>query len=220
MKFSDSLWRQISPIYHKILSHPFNQELGQGTLEERRFLFYLEQDAYYLIGFSRALAFIAARADSSKIIHPFLTFALGALVAERELHAKFLGPLCDRERIEPTPACLAYVQYLMATTAIAPLEEAVAAVLPCFWIYREVGRHIALSAYECNPYSHWIATYSSQEFSEETDRAISILDEMAAHCPPLLLARMEKAFEQSALLEWHFWDDSYSLHFKKIGNNI
>ncbi len=211
MRFSDSLWRQITPIYQRIIRHPFNDELAQGTLSYERFIFYMKQDAHYLVGFSRALALIAGRADSSKIIHQFLNFALGALVAERELHAKFLPPNFTGDNIEPSPACMAYIQYLIATAATAPLEEAMAAVLPCFWIYREVGRNIAAYAKESNPYMRWIDTYSSQEFSDGTDQAISILDEIASRCSTHALTRMETAFEYCSLFEWHFWDDAYTM---------
>ena len=85
MKFSDTLWQQVIPIYQKIITHPFNNELAQGTLSYDRFIFYMEQDAYYLINFSRALGFIAARANSSHIIHhPFnVELAQGTLSRER-----------------------------------------------------------------------------------------------------------------------------------------
>lgn len=53
---------------------------------------------------------------------------------------------------------MAYTQYLIATTATAPLEEALAAVLPCFWIYREVGHHVAKHCMQANPYMRWIKT--------------------------------------------------------------
>lgn len=216
MKFSDSLWQQTAPIYQKILDHPFNRELMRGVLDETRFLFYLRQDAHYLVGFSRALALIAGRADSSKIICPFLQFALGALTAERELHAQFL-PL-DYET-DPTAACIAYTHYLIAIAATASLEEAIAAVLPCFWIYREVGRSIAEHASANNPYRKWIDTYSSEEFSEGTNLAIALLDEMADQCSPHTLQRMEKAFECCSLFEWHFWNDAYAMNLFRVINN-
>lgn len=211
MKFSHYLWQQVNPIYEKIITHPFNTQMAQGTLDKEKFLFYMEQDAYYLVGFSRALAFIAARAISSKTITPFLSFAQGALIAERTLHANFLPPGHDLDFIEPSPACLAYTQFLIATAATAPLEEAIAAVLPCFWVYRNVGCNIAKEATENNPYMRWISTYSSPEFSTATDQAINILDEVASECTSNELTRMERAFEYSTLLEWHFWDDSYEM---------
>lgn len=211
MKFSDTLWQKCAPIYKRIIEHPFNVELAEGSLDQKRFIFYISQDAYYLVAFSRALALIAGRADSSSTIHQFLNFSVGAIVVERELHANFLPLESVLDGIEPSPACMAYTQYLIATAATAPLEEAIAALLPCFWIYREVGLNIAANTAVNNPYILWIDKYSSQEFSDAVDLAISILDEKAGQCSANMLARMEKAFENSALFEWHFWDDAYQM---------
>jgi thiaminase/transcriptional activator TenA len=211
MKFSEYLWQATLPTYQQILQHPFNTELAEGTLDKKCFIFYMAQDAYYLISFSRALAFIAGRAVSSKTIHQFLSFSLGALVAERELHASFLPSNYNCDRVEPSPSCMAYTQYLIATAATAPLEEAIAAVLPCFWIYREVGRNIAAHCMHDNPYMRWIETYSSQEFSDGTDQAISLLDNLAGQSSTEALEGMKKAFEYSSLFEWHFWNDAYKM---------
>jgi thiaminase/transcriptional activator TenA len=211
MKFTDQLWQMITPIYHQIIQHPFNIELGIGTLDRQRFDFYLEQDAHYLMSYSRALSFIAARAGSSSNIQWFLTFALKALAAERELHTNFFPPNYSWDNVEPSPTCIAYTQHIIALAATAAIEEAIAAILPCLWVYREVGRHTAVSAVETNPYIDWIKTYTNIEFSNDTDQAIAILDGLASHCAPQQLARMKKVFEYSALFEWHFWNDSYQM---------
>jgi len=194
MKFSERLWQKIAPTYQAIVHHPFNIELADGTLDKDRFLFYMAQDAHYLVEFSRALAIIAGRTKDSKIITQFLNFALGALVAERELHQNFLPADHNFDHVEPSTACLGYTQFLIATAATGSLEEAVAAVLPCFWIYRDVGRHISTHTIVGNPYERWIDTYSCEEFSDATDCAIEILDLFASACAPHLLVGMEKAF--------------------------
>ena len=215
MKFSENLWQLASPIYQNIIDHPFNTELAEGTLDERRFLFYMEQDASYLVSFSKALALIAARSVSTHKMRHFLNFSLGALIAERELHANFLPKGYNFDRAEPSPSCIAYAQYLIAMAATASLEEAVAAVLPCFWIYREVGRDLATRLNKESPYARWIETYSGEEYSQGTDQAILLLDDLAAGASPTTLERMIKAFEYSALYEWLFWDDAYNMRLFK-----
>lgn len=218
MRFSEHLWQTIVPVYQRIIQHPFNAELAEGTLDEKRFIFYMAQDSHYLIHFSRALALIAGRSVSSKKIHQFLNFSLGALCAERELHATFLPSNFSSDKsdkIDPSPSCLAYTQYLIATAATASLEEAIGAVLPCFWIYREVGCNIAVNCAPNNPYARWIQTYSSEEFSHSTNEAIDLLDKIAEESSTEVLERMKKAFEYSTLFEWHFWDDAYKMNIFK-----
>jgi thiaminase/transcriptional activator TenA len=215
MRFSEHLWQSIVPVYQRIIRLPFNAELAEGTLDEKRFIFYITQDSHYLIHFSRALALIAGRSVSSKTISQFLNFSLGALCAERELHATFLPSNYSSDEIDPSPSCLAYTQYLIAIAATASLEEAIAAVLPCFWIYREVGCNMAANCVCNNPYAKWIETYSSKEFSYSTNKAIDLLDKIAEECPTEVLERMKKAFEYSTLFEWHFWDDAYKMNIFK-----
>ena len=49
------------------------------------------------------------------------------------------------------PTCAHYTHYLLALAHNAPYEMAVAALLPCFWIYWEVGKHLLETARPDNP---------------------------------------------------------------------
>lgn len=106
---------------------------------------------------------------------------------------------------------MAYTDYLMATASTASLEEGIAAVLPCFWIYREVGRALSLRAQANNPYISWIESYSSEALSEGTDQAIAILDEIAEGASEEGRIRMESAFNRSALFELRFFEGAKRL---------
>lgn len=218
-KFTDRLWEKITPIYEQILHHPFIRELAEGTLCQEKFNFYMQQDAFYLVEFSKTLALIAGRSTSVEMVNHFLMFSTNALNAERSLHQRFLEGVRDNGAI--SPACLAYTNYLIATASKASLEESMAAVLPCFWIYREIGQHIKNKSQNDNPYKLWIELYSSECFSKEVDLIISITNKNVNHASVKL---MELAFKNSALLEWQFWDDAYYLkcinnNFKKIDFN-
>lgn len=211
MQFSEHLWQITTPIYQQIVQHPFNTELAEGVLDEKCFIFYMAQDSYFLINFSRALALVAGRSITSKTINQFLNFSLGALCSERELHVSFLPSNINTDKIEPSPSCFAYSQYLIATAATATVEEAIAALLPCFWIYREVGLGIARNCQRNNPYIRWIETYTSETYSNVVNQAICLTDELADCCSSEVLDRMKEAFEFSAIFEWHFWDDAYKM---------
>lgn len=212
MKFSDQLWQKAAPIYQRILDHAFIKELASGELDFEKFKYYMEQDSLYLIEFSKALALIAGRLNSPVDIQRFLHFSFGALIAERELHAHFVS---ISEPFEWSPTCLSYTSYLLATAATASVEEAIAVVLPCFWIYREVGEYIASKTSENNPYALWIATYSSPEFWESTEKMINLFDKAAEQTSDKGRKLMETAFENSALFEWHFWNDAHNMETLK-----
>lgn len=215
MKFSDSLWQHIYPIYDSIVHHPFNQELMNGTLDRERFLFYMKQDVYYLVRFARALAFIAGRIDSVDLSQMFLQFALDTFMAERELGTLFLSPEYHLNHIEPSPACVGYTQHLLMTAATASVEEAIASVLSCCWIYREIGRYMSMRVFDNHPYALWITMCSGKEFSEKTDAIIALVDQMASQSSPEMAARMKRAFELCSLFERDFWDDAYNMVIDK-----
>ena len=174
MKFTGTLWNQIQPIYDKILEHPFNQEFIQGSLSREVFQFYLKQDSLYLLDFSRALALIGAKSTSPNRVVQFLEFAQGSIAAERGLHEQFFAEYEIEVNVPKAPGCLSYTNFLLATAALQPHEEAIAAVLPCFWIYREVGRYIAQHAVSNHPYQQWIDLYSGEEFAKAVASAIAI----------------------------------------------
>jgi thiaminase (transcriptional activator TenA) len=211
MHFSKKTFKEIAPLYEAILALPFNQALMQGTLDTTVFSFYIEQDRLYLQDYGRALAIIAAKSES-QYIQNFLDFAKGAVLTEQELvHGYFKQKYDYQDTGTLTPATIAYTSFLLKTALLEPVEVAVAAILPCFWVYREVGLYIAKHTKENNPFARWISTYADDAFSKSVDEAITIFDALALDASDSMLQKMTDAFYKSTCLEWHFWNDAYGL---------
>jgi thiaminase (transcriptional activator TenA) len=213
--FSQQAWDRNAPTYEIIRTMPFNTELAAGTLSETRFKHYITQDAHYLIGFGRALTLAAAKAPNPDRIVQFAKSAEGAIVVERALHGSFFrqyGIASDVFAQTPlTPACHHYVSYLIATAYGEPYEVLLGALLPCFWIYAEVGRDIHARAAPANPYQAWIDTYAGEEFHAAVRAVIAATDEVADAASPQLRERMHAAFTRATQLEWMFWDSAFRL---------
>ncbi len=198
-----------SDIIQTIIHHPFNQELMDGTLEQDKFTFYIEQDALYLQDFARCHAMIASKIDLL-FVEIFLKYAKGALIAEQQgVHQFFKQAFKAKDTGKITPALLSYTSYLLKTCAMEPVEVAVAAVLPCFWIYKEVGLIIAKKSSVKNPYAAWIDVYSGEDFGNSVNEAILIFDELSDKTDDMTRQKMLDAFYKSTCLEWHFWQDAY-----------
>lgn len=209
MKLSTKAWERSANIYNAIIKHPFNQELMQGTLAKDKFAYYIEQDVIYLQDFSRCHAIIASKIPLEHM-HSFLKYAEYTLIAEQEVvHQFFTKEFNFTETGLITPATLSYTSYMLKTCLNESVEIALAALLPCFWVYREVGLFIAAIAEKNNPYFRWIETYSSEAFCNSVDEAIIIFDAMAANTTEAVREKMLDAFYKSTCLEWHFWNDSY-----------
>ena len=213
--FSAQAWQRNLTAYERILALPFNRELTAGILAEEKFRHYMIQDAHYLEGFARALSLVSAKGQTADHIVHFAMAAQTAIVVERSLHADYFGKFGvspdDFAAAEPTPVCEHYVSYLLRVTALEPFEVGLAALLPCFWIYREVGRHIHQAAVEPNPYQAWIDTYAGAEFEAAVDAVITVVDQVATGASPRMHAAMHLAYKRATQLEWMFWDSAYHL---------
>ncbi|MBQ7808486.1 MAG: TenA family transcriptional regulator, partial [Rhodococcus sp.] len=107
-----------------------------------------------------------------------------------------------------------YVSYLTATAATAPYPVSAAAVLPCFWIYAEVGRDLAASAREVldadpsHPYAQWVTTYDAPEFHESVAQARVLVDAAAEAATETEREAMSEAFRIASRYELMFWDSA------------
>lgn len=215
MTFSNDAWAKNAARFETIRTMPFNEELARGTLSRERFQHYMIQDAHYLIAFGRALAVAAAKADDADGLVQFSHAAEVAVIVERSLHSDFMqqfGVSPEAFAATPlSPACDHYTSYLIATAWSASYPVALAALLPCFWIYAEIGRDIHGRAVRPNPYNAWIETYAGEEFHAAVRGVIATVDKVAATVSPSVLAEMHKAFTRATQLEWVFWDSAYRL---------
>ncbi|MEO1198049.1 MAG: thiaminase II [Pseudomonadota bacterium] len=215
MPFSQDAWDRNLALYKRTLSHPFNVELAQGTLSRARFKQYMIQDAHYLTAFGRALSVAAAKADHADGIVQFSEAAKVAIIVERSLHADYFETFDvsadDFETAELSPGCHHYTSYLIAAAWSEPYPVVLAALLPCFWIYAEVGRDIHGRAGDPNPYRAWIDTYAGEEFHEAVRDVIATVDRVALDASSKTIEAMHNAYTTAAELEWMFWDSAYRL---------
>ena len=209
MKFTASLWEEIRDIYPKIIDHPFIQELMKGTLDQDRFIFYVQQDSLYLKDYSKALALIAVKFDTSERISQFLKFAEYSIKVEEERHMSYLKQQSITPGDQKSPACFTYTNFLLSVAALGSIEEAIASILPCFWVYEKVGNYICANAPENNPYHDWINVYAGDEFKEATDKVLEITDEIAGQANGYSRENMKEMFILSTKMEYLFWDSAY-----------
>ena len=211
--FSDAAWQRIGQLRAAIHALPFNAELSAGTLDAERFRFYIVQDAIYLGQYARVLAIAGARGPDPTTLHAFASSALEAVAVEQALHEQYLTQFgVDPTRVadaEPSPDCLGYTSFLLAAAYHEPWEVLVAALLPCFWLYWDVGSAIARRAEAANPYRAWIDTYADEAFGTAVRTVIGITDRAAAATTEAIRARMMSAFVRSSQFEWLFWDGAY-----------
>jgi thiaminase (transcriptional activator TenA) len=215
-RFCDHAWQRTTELRAAIHGLPFNRELAAGTLDQARFQFYISQDALYLDQYGRILAMAGARGPDGATLRLFAESALEAVAVEQVLHSQYLAQFEVGES-EPSPDCLNYTSFLLATAYHEPWEVLMAALLPCFWIYWDIGNAIAREAAADNKYRAWIDTYSDEEFGNAVRAVIAATDKAAEGTTDAVCARMMTAFTRSSQYEYLFWDGAYQLRGWPVG---
>jgi thiaminase/transcriptional activator TenA len=202
--FTDTLWANTRPIYNQTLSHPFLNGLTAGELPPSRFQFYLAQDALYLRTFSRALSILAAKAPNEEWGILLNRHAVESLEVERQLHQSLLKSSDRPARMAPTN--LAYGNHLLVSVSQRPFAEGLAAMLPCYWIYWEVGKELKLRGSKNAGYQRWIDQYAGEEYGATVRQVLDIMNAEAATISARSRQEALRLFEISARYEYMFWD--------------
>nr|MBS1900197.1 bifunctional hydroxymethylpyrimidine kinase/phosphomethylpyrimidine kinase [Actinomycetota bacterium] len=208
-------WSSIAPIRRAIDDLPFLRRLADGSLPEAPFRAYLAQDALYLRDYARTLAEAARLAPDSAEQAFWAHSAEQSVIGELQLHASLLSPEgigAATFRAEPVPATTAYLDHLRGAAFDGDYRVLIAALLPCFWIYADVGTRLHAQAkadpvrpYAVHPFAEWLDEYADPRFAEATEEAIRIVSAHAAAADPVTRERMRVAFVRSSEHERAFF---------------
>ena len=214
-QLTDRLWGSTEDTLKAILDHPFIEGLGDGSLKRDSFRFYVVQDALYLTEFARALSICAAKAPHEQAIKMFCEHAAGAISVERQLHESFFRDFgLTEERVRGTeraPTNLAYTSYLLAVAYGGSFPEALGAVLPCYWIYWEVGKALLERGSPDPLYARWIETYAGEEFADIVQAVLGLIDQIGEGLSGREESKVAEHFGATARFEWMFWDMAYRM---------
>ncbi len=145
-RLSERLRESVLSLWQRQLVHPFVIALGNGSLPRANFEFYIRQDALFLDELTKTFAFAATKTSDHDEMEQFGKFLLNTLVVEAELHRRYgerfgLTP-SEMTATRMAPTNYAYTRHLLSIAATGTLPELLTAILPCAWIYAEVGRHL------------------------------------------------------------------------------
>ncbi len=207
------LWTSIEDVWRRIQDHPFLTGLQDGTLDEAKFRYFLQQDYRYLEDFARALLHLAAKAPDAEALRTVWRHVGTIFEVEEALHADLTAALGgDAQSLRAAPrgdATEAYVDFLLHHTAHGDFAAGVISVLPCYWIYREVGLELAARGTSPVPaYAAWIETYAGEIYGQ----AVGELQALAAEAlreAPARAAELRAIFRQGVRHELMFWQQAY-----------
>jgi hydroxymethylpyrimidine kinase/phosphomethylpyrimidine kinase len=197
----DTWWRDCADLRARIDDVWFVRQLADGTLPRDAFTHYLTQDAIYL----REYAEVLSRAGETAPTEDERTFwrdaARACLESELTLHTSRDAD-APAESSEETEA---YLAHLRAAADSGDHTVLIAAVLPCYWLYQDVGERLTAAHHPDHPYADWLGMYGAPAFAEATLRAIAWVQDAARRAPEHRLQRMRAAFEESCRHELAFF---------------
>jgi len=164
--------------------------------------------------FAQVLCHGGAKSPDLETLELFCRHALGAVEVERSFHAGFGKTLgLSRRQLDAVPKepiTQAYIGHLQSVARGGSLGELVAAVLPCYWIYGEIGRRL----YKNRPrkpkiYRQWIETYAAETFWRPVREQIRLMDRLGAAANAAEKKLMTEHFILSSRYEFMFWEQAY-----------
>ena len=195
-------------------NHKFVKALGNGTLAEPCFRYYLIQDYLFLFHFSRAYALAAYKAETIADLR-YAAIAINNIVdVEMSLHVEYcLGWGIAAEDLSTEPedvATTAYTRFVLDCGHRGDLLDLATALAPCVAGYAEIGRALAVDSgtvRDGNPYVSWIDMYASDEYQKVSRDSVTQLQELAdRRGGALRFNALSQVFNQATRLEKGFWE--------------
>ncbi|MDU2071332.1 MAG: bifunctional hydroxymethylpyrimidine kinase/phosphomethylpyrimidine kinase [Cutibacterium avidum] len=202
--WTTALWQASEDLVRQIQASDFVAALVDGTLTGHAFNFYLGQDAQYLACYSRALAALAARAVDPQDSVWWAQSSQTCIVEEAALHRTWLA---GRDHVPAGPVTTAYTDFLLARTLGDDYVVGVASVLPCFWLYAQVGAGLP-QVPEGHPYALWLDTYRDPEFTKATSHTLDVVEKAFEQAGPAARARAAHAYLTACRHELEFFDQA------------
>ena len=210
-KWTEEAWSEASGIYADIIGHPFILELADGSLSIERFKRYIAQDELYLGNYGRQMYAFADMIDDASQKEMFAEFARAGLEGEKAMHDLMIARFGIEASALPSKVTAAYNAHTEAAIRTGCKEVAFASLLPCIWIYNEVGKYLkTIAVTEGNPYCEWIDEYGDEEFSASVEEILSLIDGYADSADEVTRAEMTRQFREGVRFEYEFWDYAYA----------
>ena len=198
------MWTAAQPVYQATLKHPYLTGLADGTLPRASFDFYLIEDAKYLRAFGEALETLAAKAPRPEWAALLRKHATESIEAEQQLHRSLVKLPAGSAEMAPTN--YAYANHFRRAVRAGTFAEGLASLLPCYWIYWEVGKVLAQRGSKNADYQRWIKQYSDPGYGATVQQVLAMMDAVAARLNAAQRQRAIDLFVISARYEYLFWD--------------
>ena len=217
MTVTQRLYEAAKPIWQACHDHPFVKGIGDGTLDQEKFRYFLLQDYLYLFDYAKVFAWGVVKAKDPELMRFFSANVDAILGGEMKTHRAYMSKLGITEeqvfQVKPALPNLSYTSYMLAVAAAGGPAEIVASILACSWSYAEIGARLAQApgAADHPFYGEWVRGYSSEEYQQTNDALVERMDALAQNCSEEEYRQLEDIFVACSRYELGFWDMAWGL---------
>lgn len=198
--------------WEQYTKHSFVQQMGDGTLPLRKFMYYLVQDYLFLVQFARATALSAYKtnslADIGQSVQQIVT-----LQEEIKLHIAFCRDygLSEEDITQGAEdqATTAYTRYVLDIGQSQDWLALQIALLPCLIGYGVIAKRLYEDPNSVRVGSHywkWIEQYNAEEYHKAIVRGSNLIEKHATKLSPSRVEELAQIFIHATNMERGFWD--------------
>ncbi len=204
--------------------HAFISEVCSGALAQPAFVAYMALNIAYLADYARSLDLLASRVDAiadlkteSEALHQWAKETAGVKDWCIDLYQKIAKRNYNAKRMPSFPAGVDYAKFERMYVLKYDVAVGMAALLPCFWIYEEIGGHIAkLRQTQGNVYSEWLESFGTPASHESALKAVALADKLAKRADDTVRRQMTDVFVAGCWKEFACFDAAYRTLFKNL----
>ena len=215
---TEKLVDSVKDIWTGYHNHPFVTGIGDGSLDQKKFRYYMIQDYLYLIDYTRVFAIGAAKARDLNVMKLFAAYTHNILDGEMDIHRTYMERLgISLEEAETTPVSLdnrSYTSYMLRVAYEEDQAEVAAAILSCAVSYEVIAKKIVENHPEAlnHPfYGEWVSGYVADAYHEENQVLIDLMDRLSDGYSEKQLQHLEEIFMACSRYEMAFWDMAWEM---------
>ncbi len=203
--FHQRLLSQAQDIWSAILNHHFLKMTAEGSIPDKTFKTWIQQDYVFV---QEAIPFVAVLLAKAPIhLRPTFIQILSGLDRELELFRRNAAAHgVNLENVTPSPTCYSYSQFLMTTAYNSSFAESFTVLYAAEKAYLDSWMEVKNNLKIQSPWQEFIDNWTNEEFQQFVNWLASTVNELATGKPENELRRMEELFLITARYEYLFWE--------------
>ena len=212
--WSEDAWNSSKDIVEKIKKHKFIQKLINGSLYENIFREYISQDIMYCEIFNLNMKILSEKINIEDYNNKLLGYSKSktSIIMREQYQKSFNLPPNDIKN----KTCEKYTSLISDSVNNHSIQEGLASMLACYWVYFEIGNYIHENQdknNKNNKYQSWIDNYGNPNYGKKVNDYKNICD-YYANLEPDKKEKMKKIFIQCVQYEYDFFNEVYELKSK------